>query len=60
MAPRDCGDLTVPAAVPRLTRTPGDVERLGPAHGADNESVYLDEVGLDRTEYERLRREGVI
>ncbi|MFB6156467.1 MAG: CaiB/BaiF CoA transferase family protein [Haloferacaceae archaeon] len=56
----DLGEVTVPNAIPRLSRTDGSVERLGPAHGEHNEAVYLDEVGLDREEFERLHEEGVI
>ncbi|MFB6304916.1 MAG: CaiB/BaiF CoA transferase family protein [Haloferacaceae archaeon] len=56
----DLGEVTVPNAFPRLSRTDGAVDHLGPAHGEHNEAVYLDEVGLDRAEFERLREDGVI
>jgi crotonobetainyl-CoA:carnitine CoA-transferase CaiB-like acyl-CoA transferase len=54
------GSLKTAAPVPRLTRTPGAVDHAGPGHGEHNDEVYLSEVGLDESEYDRLREEGVI
>lgn len=45
---------------PRLSKTPGGVWALGGPVGADNESFFLDEVGLAPDEYDRLRSQGVI
>ncbi len=54
------GDVTVPAAVPRLSRTPGEVETLGPALGQDNDAVYRGELGLTSDDMTKFRETGVI
>lgn len=54
------GPVRTPLTVPRFSRTPGTVDHLGPAHGEHNEEVYLDELGLDAEEFDRLRAEEVI
>jgi formyl-CoA transferase len=47
--------------VPRLTATPGEIRHAGPRElGGDNEEVYLGRLGLDRSEYDRLRAAGVV
>ncbi|PSP72357.1 CoA transferase [Halobacteriales archaeon QS_3_64_16] len=56
----ELGELRTAAPVPKFSRTPGEVEHVGPRHGQHNEEVYLEEIGLDRSEYERLRSEGII
>jgi crotonobetainyl-CoA:carnitine CoA-transferase CaiB-like acyl-CoA transferase len=56
----DLGTLKTAAPVPRFTRTPGTVDHAGPGHGQHNDEVFLDELGLDEGEYDRLREEGVI
>lgn len=56
----DLGPLKTAAPVPKFSRTPGTVEHAGPAHGEHNDVVFLDELDLDETEYERLRERGVI
>ena len=38
--------MTVQAPVARLSETPGRIEHLGRALGADNEAVYGDLLGL--------------
>jgi hypothetical protein len=45
---------------PRLSETPGGVSRLGGVMGQDNESFYLDEVGLSEEEYRKLKDVGAI
>ena len=56
----DFGTIRMQNATPRLNRTPGEVRHGGAALGADNEEVWLGEVGLDRSEYDRLRSAKVI
>jgi crotonobetainyl-CoA:carnitine CoA-transferase CaiB-like acyl-CoA transferase len=56
----DLGSLKTAAPVPRLTRTPGTVSHAGPGHGEHNDEVYLSELDLDESAYDRLREEGVI
>lgn len=59
-ADEEIGPLKTHAAIPKLSRTPGEVRHAGPAPGAHNEEVYLEEVGLSRDRYETLREEKVI
>ena len=56
----DLGALKTAAPVPQFGRTPGTVEHAGPRHGQHNDEVFLDELGLDESEYDRLRDAGVI
>lgn len=54
------GPVTVPNVVPRLSRTPGSVETLGPALGSANEEIYCGLLGLERAQMDVLRDTGVI
>lgn len=56
----DVGEIKTFGIVPKFSRTPGDVEFLGPQHGEHNEDVYLDELGLSAEEFVELEREGII
>ncbi|WP_251342635.1 CaiB/BaiF CoA transferase family protein [Haloplanus halophilus] len=60
VADPELGRLKTPAPVPKFSRTPGAVDHAGPRHGQHNDEVYLDELGLDEDEYDRLREAGVI
>ena len=60
MDDEELGSVETQGPVPSLSRTPGSVDHAGPPKGEHNEAVYLEELGLDRTRYERLREEGVI
>jgi crotonobetainyl-CoA:carnitine CoA-transferase CaiB-like acyl-CoA transferase len=46
--------------VPRLSATPGEIRHAGGALGQDNETVYGQELGLDRDRLAALRHAGVI
>jgi crotonobetainyl-CoA:carnitine CoA-transferase CaiB-like acyl-CoA transferase len=54
------GEVKTPAALPKLSRTPGGVDHLGPRHGEHTEAVFREELGLDAERYERLREAGVL
>lgn len=55
------GTVQMPGVVPRLSGTPGTIRHPGRrAPGTDNEEIYLGRLGLERTEYERLRAAGVV
>ena len=56
----DVGDIKTFAPTPRFSRTPGDVEFMGPGHGEHNEEVYVGELGLTEDDLETLRADGVI
>ena len=57
---RDVGPVSVPAPLPRLSRSPGRIDHLGPELGADNETIYGGELGLSADELRALSRQGVI
>jgi crotonobetainyl-CoA:carnitine CoA-transferase CaiB-like acyl-CoA transferase len=54
------GEITIPATVPRLSKTPGTIRSLGPELGEDNREVYRDLLGVDPKELRRLQGDGVI
>ena len=54
------GDVIVPAALPRLSETPGEVKTLGPTLGEANDMVYGDWLNLSQDEREQLKTDGVI
>lgn len=54
------GPVTTQGVVPRLSRTPGEVAHLGPAHGEHNEAVYVGEFGIGRDRFDALRADGVV
>jgi len=54
------GDVIVPAALPRLSETPGEVKTLGPTLGEANDMVYGDWLNLSQDEREQLKTNGVI
>ncbi|MFI5507260.1 CaiB/BaiF CoA transferase family protein [Mycobacterium sp. NPDC051804] len=56
----DLGEMTVQAPVARLSETPGRLDHLGRALGADNEVVYRDLLGLDDARLADLRAAGTI
>lgn len=56
----DLGPITVQAPVAVLSATPGRVEHLGRALGADNDAVYGELLGIDHDKLAALRAEGII
>ncbi|RNJ22037.1 CaiB/BaiF CoA transferase family protein [Halosegnis longus] len=56
----DVGEIKTFGIVPKFSRTPGDVEFLGPQHGEHNEEVYKDELGLSKEKFAELESEGII
>lgn len=54
------GPITVPAALPRLSETPGEVKTLGPALGNANNQIYGDELGLSESERAKMKEQGII
>lgn len=60
LADPDLGELRVPAPIPKLTATPGQLRWAGRPQGADNEHVYRTLLGIDAARFDDLRKRGVI
>ena len=60
VADDDLGSVATVAPVPKFSRTHGRIDHMGPGHGEHNEAVFVDELGLDREEFARLRNDGVM
>jgi crotonobetainyl-CoA:carnitine CoA-transferase CaiB-like acyl-CoA transferase len=56
----ELGPVTVQAPVAVLSETPGRIEHLGRALGADNDAVYRDLLGLGPDRLAELRAASVI
>ncbi|HVC69328.1 MAG TPA: CoA transferase [Acidimicrobiales bacterium] len=56
----DLGPVTVQAPVARLSATPGRIEHLGRALGADNDAVFGELLGVEPDRLAALREAGVI
>ncbi|MEU8079649.1 CoA transferase [Catellatospora citrea] len=54
------GPLRMPNVLYRMSRTPGRIGWTGRPHGADNDTVYRDRLGLTDDELTALRDTGVI
>jgi succinyl-CoA:(S)-malate CoA-transferase subunit B len=54
------GEYALPNVVPRLTDTPGSIDRLGPALGEHNDEVWGERMGLSKERMEELKKAGVI
>lgn len=52
--------LTMEGVFPKMTLTPGSVRHAGKRKGSDNEEIFLERLGLSKTEIEGLSREGII
>lgn len=58
--PSRAGTLTVPSAIPQMSKTPPRFQHSGPALGADTHELLGTILGLDDEEIEHMRRRGVI
>jgi crotonobetainyl-CoA:carnitine CoA-transferase CaiB-like acyl-CoA transferase len=56
----DFGSVRMQGVTPKFARTPGEVRHSGGALGADNRSIFIDELGLSESEFSTLQSEGVI
>ena len=57
----DLGEtIIVPAVIPRLSKTPGQIRHLGPKLGQHTEEVLKDILGMDSAEISELRKKRVI
>jgi crotonobetainyl-CoA:carnitine CoA-transferase CaiB-like acyl-CoA transferase len=56
----ELGEVVLPDVQPRLSETPGRIRHPGLPLGASNREVFVDDLGLDEAELERLRSQGVI
>lgn len=54
------GEVVIPNVLPRLSETPGRIETLGPALGADNDAIYGDLLGLSADQRATLKDAKVI
>jgi crotonobetainyl-CoA:carnitine CoA-transferase CaiB-like acyl-CoA transferase len=54
------GPVKMPAVLPKLGTTPGDVRWPGPDLGEHNERIYGELLGMSAAERDRLRGRGVI
>ncbi len=55
----DGSELLVPGIVPKLSRTPGQLQRTAPEIGQDNENVFK-QIGLTESQIQALYSSGVI
>lgn len=54
------GEVHVPSVVPKLSRTPGHVDSLGPALGSSNVEVLGGILGMDQGKMQSLKAAGII
>lgn len=53
-------ELPMNGVVPKFSRTPGEIDHIGPSLGADTESVLTTIAGVSPDELETLRADGVV
>lgn len=56
----ETGPVTVPGVAPRLSRTPGRIDALGPALAGANQAVFGDMLGLSAADQAALKAKGII
>jgi crotonobetainyl-CoA:carnitine CoA-transferase CaiB-like acyl-CoA transferase len=54
------GSVKMPAVLPKLGTTPGEVQWIGPDLGAHNAAIYGDLLGISEDELARLAERGII
>lgn len=54
------GEVHVPAVVPKLSRTPGKVDSLGPSLGSSNTDILGGILGMDEGKMQSLKAAGII
>lgn len=54
------GEVAIPNVVPRLTRTPGRIDSLGPPLGSHNDAILRGMLGLSEVQLRELAAAGVI
>jgi crotonobetainyl-CoA:carnitine CoA-transferase CaiB-like acyl-CoA transferase len=56
----DVGEVAIPGVVPKLSRTPGKVDSLGPPFGDATREVLVGLLGMDAAELVKLKSQGAI
>ena len=56
----DLGEIVVPAPLPKLSKTPGEIRTLGPRLGEHNDEIYGGLLGISATALEKLKINRVI
>ncbi|MEE8351238.1 MAG: CoA transferase [Rhodospirillales bacterium] len=56
----DLGEIVVPSPLPKLSKTSGQINHLGPRLGQHNDEVYGGLLGVSAVAFEKLRAERVI
>ena len=56
----DLGDVWMQAPMPRLKHSPGSVKWTGGSPGQHTDEVFSELLGLERSDFERLRASSVI
>ena len=54
------GPIRMPAPTPKLSDTPGRIRWAGQMHGAANDDVFADWLGMSRDEIDALRAQNII
>lgn len=57
---KELGEAVVQNVVPKLAKTPGSVDHLGPGLGEHNEEIYRGELGYSEERLKHLREAGII
>ena len=60
MAHPQLGTIKMPGIAPVFSETPGEIKWVGPELGAHNAEVYKAYLGLEASDLQALKAEGVI